>query len=166
MKGLRIHIKAKRGLYTVKKVNKNKLLRIDCSIHLCTKQLDFIVTPDNFKAFEGTINTLISDNFRTALEIIGILPKSGREKAVNQLITLMKKYKMKLGGKGEKLTDHSMMPYGKYGPDEGDPRKMANVPASYLLWLRENGKTNPAVLVYIKENLDVLLKEVNEGHFI
>lgn len=60
------------------------------------------------------------------------------------------------------LTDESMMPTGQYK----NKRKMANVPASYLLWLWEaQGETKPfgeaaqAVQAYTTENLDALKKE-------
>lgn len=56
----------------------------------------------------------------------------------------------------EKLTDESPMPFGKY-----KGVKMANVPASYLLWLHQNGKCNQQVEEYIDENMDVLISEVN-----
>jgi uncharacterized protein (DUF3820 family) len=54
-----------------------------------------------------------------------------------------------------KLTDESLMPFGKY---KGD--KMTNVPASYLIWLYDNGKCSSDVSEYIKENLDVLNEEI------
>lgn len=47
------------------------------------------------------------------------------------------------------------MPFGKY---EG--QKMANVPASYLLWLYSEGKCYGEVKEYIEENLDVLKSQV------
>lgn len=34
------------------------------------------------------------------------------------------------------LTDDSPMPFGMYGPGQGDQRKLRDVPAPYLLWLR------------------------------
>lgn len=49
------------------------------------------------------------------------------------------------------LTDKDNMPWGKYVGV-----KMANVPASYLLWLYENNKCSGDVKDYIKENLEVL----------
>lgn len=49
------------------------------------------------------------------------------------------------------------MPFGKY---KGD--KMINVPASYLLWLHENGKCSHDVREYIIENLDVLKTEIKK----
>jgi uncharacterized protein (DUF3820 family) len=53
-----------------------------------------------------------------------------------------------------KLTDESIMPWGIH-----KGKKMANVPASYLLWLYNNDKCFGNVKFYIKENLDVLTKE-------
>jgi uncharacterized protein (DUF3820 family) len=52
------------------------------------------------------------------------------------------------------LKDDSSMPYGKY---EGT--KMANVPASYLLWCHRERKIHPDVDRYVFQNMDVLLKE-------
>lgn len=65
----------------------------------------------------------------------------------------------------EKLTDESWMPYGKFGPRNGDPRKMKNVPSGYLiaLWDKEDGlwrKPHDAVHVYIKESWSVLYADV------
>ena len=61
------------------------------------------------------------------------------------------------------LTDESIMPFGKYKGKE-----MANVPASYLLWIYDEwtlpnprfGFVHQEVKAYIEENLDVLRKEV------
>lgn len=53
-----------------------------------------------------------------------------------------------------KLNDQSPMPYGKF---KGD--KMEKVPASYLLWLRDNEKASRDVLDYINENETVLFSE-------
>lgn len=49
-----------------------------------------------------------------------------------------------------KLTDSSLMPFGKY---KGD--KLIDIPASYLLWLYENDKAG-AIKSYIEENLDAI----------
>jgi len=62
------------------------------------------------------------------------------------------------------MTDKDLMPFGLY-----KGKKMANVPASYLRWVRETVKpkdlTKP-VLKYIKDNWDAieteLKKEANE----
>lgn len=61
------------------------------------------------------------------------------------------------------LTDESIMPFGKHKGKE-----MANVPASYLLWIYDEwtlpnprfGFVHKEVKAYIEENLDVLKKEV------
>ena len=61
-----------------------------------------------------------------------------------------------------KLTDESPMPFGKH---KGE--KMANVPASYLLWLYDEwtapnprfGFSSKEVKEYIEDNLDVLKQE-------
>jgi len=39
-------------------------------------------------------------------------------------------------------------------------KKLANVPASYLLFLHKNGKCFPALKNYITDNLDALDQEV------
>lgn len=57
-----------------------------------------------------------------------------------------------------KLTDESKMPFGKY---EGE--KMEDVPAGYLMWLIDNDKASPVVAEYIRHNIDVLTKEINES---
>ena len=57
-----------------------------------------------------------------------------------------------------RLTDSSIMPYGKY-----QGRTMASVPADYLLWLREHGKCSPLVAAYIDDNIDALNKHVAEA---
>ena len=56
------------------------------------------------------------------------------------------------------ITDESIMPFGKY-KDE----KMANVPASYLIWLYESGKCYGTVKSYIQDNLDVLKEEIKRS---
>lgn len=61
----------------------------------------------------------------------------------------------------EKLDDASWMPFGKYGPKQGDPRVMADVPASYFHFLWNKGlraETKP-VADYIRENLEALKDE-------
>jgi len=54
----------------------------------------------------------------------------------------------------EKFDDNSIMPFGQY-----KGRKMANVPASHLLYLYENCKIYGGVKQYIIDNLDVLKSE-------
>lgn len=51
------------------------------------------------------------------------------------------------------MNDQSLMPFGKY-----KGRKMEEVPASYLLWLRDQ-HVDGEVADYIEENLTALLKE-------
>lgn len=68
-----------------------------------------------------------------------------------------------------KLTDESLMPFGKH---KGE--KMANVPASYLLWLYDEytmpnpriGFIHREVLAYIEENLDVLREEMKKNSHV
>jgi uncharacterized protein (DUF3820 family) len=52
------------------------------------------------------------------------------------------------------MSDQDLMPFGKY---KGE--KMEDVPASYLLWLRDRGCGDLLVKGYIEENLAALLKE-------
>jgi len=49
------------------------------------------------------------------------------------------------------------MPFGPY-----KDVAMVNVPADYLLHLKYQGCTHPAVNEYIADNLDVLLREVQQ----
>lgn len=68
-----------------------------------------------------------------------------------------------------KLTDESLIPFGKH---KGE--KMANVPASYLLWLYDEytmpnprfGFIHRGVLEYIEENLDVLREEMKKNSHV
>ncbi len=53
-----------------------------------------------------------------------------------------------------KLTDNSLMPFGVH-----KGKKMADVPAQYLLWIYEQ---NLDVMNYIKENMDVLRQEIKK----
>jgi uncharacterized protein (DUF3820 family) len=55
------------------------------------------------------------------------------------------------------LTDESPMPFGKY-----KGTKLANVPASYLIWLYYNGLNPGSLKDYITDNLDVLKDEINK----
>lgn len=50
------------------------------------------------------------------------------------------------------------MPFGIHKGKE-----MANVPASYLLWLYENNKCGGDVKAYIEDNLDVIQTEINRS---
>ena len=69
-----------------------------------------------------------------------------------------------------KLTDESLMPFGKYGQG-GDQKKMKDVPADYLLWMNdnliqqeENGAElrddQKALLEYVQDNKEAIEKEV------
>jgi uncharacterized protein (DUF3820 family) len=53
------------------------------------------------------------------------------------------------------MDDYSRMPFGKYKNE-----KMANVPASYLLWLHKEGKCFGELKRYIEENMPVLKEEI------
>lgn len=55
-------------------------------------------------------------------------------------------------------TDDSLMTFGKY-----QGQKLANVPASYLMWLFDNGRAYPDLKKYILENKDALQKEIDEN---
>ena len=52
------------------------------------------------------------------------------------------------------MDDQSLMPFGKY-----KGRKMEDVPAEYLLWLRDQKCRERGVAEYIEENLSALCKE-------
>lgn len=52
------------------------------------------------------------------------------------------------------MNDQSIMPWGQY---KGE--KMANIPASYLLWLLDNNKCGGEVKKYIEENKESLVQE-------
>ena len=56
-----------------------------------------------------------------------------------------------------RLEDNSLMPWGKY---KGE--KMANVPATYLMWLYNNEKCNAEVQAYIEDNMDALKGEIRQ----
>lgn len=55
------------------------------------------------------------------------------------------------------VDDNTVMWFGKY---EGT--KLANVPASYLLWLYRGDKAYGDLKAYIEDNLQVLESEVNK----
>jgi uncharacterized protein (DUF3820 family) len=54
------------------------------------------------------------------------------------------------------FNDNSIMSFGKYMG-----KKMANVPAPYLLWLYEKGCDHKGVKNYILANLEILKTEVS-----
>lgn len=56
------------------------------------------------------------------------------------------------------LKDSDPMPYGKY-----KDRKMEEVPASYLMYLYENNRTNHQVKQYILLNWDTIQQEIKQG---
>lgn len=53
------------------------------------------------------------------------------------------------------LTDESIMLSGKH-----KGKKLANIPAHYLIWVYENNACSPAIREYIEYNLEVLKEEV------
>jgi hypothetical protein len=55
------------------------------------------------------------------------------------------------------ITDNTPMPFGKHRG-----KKMANVPAPYLLWLHNSICDHPGVRKYINDNLEGLKKEVSQ----
>jgi len=58
------------------------------------------------------------------------------------------------------LKDSDILDWGK----EHKGKALANVPASYLIWMYEKAKGVPLKYrLYIKDNLDVLEKEVRNG---
>jgi uncharacterized protein (DUF3820 family) len=54
----------------------------------------------------------------------------------------------------QKLTDESLMPFGKY-----KGTRMIDVPYFHLLWLFDNDKCDKEVKEYIEDNLDALHAE-------
>lgn len=59
----------------------------------------------------------------------------------------------------QKLTDESLMPFGD--AHKGTP--MADVPASYLMYLYDDGLKPGNVRTYIEENMDSITKEINDA---
>jgi uncharacterized protein (DUF3820 family) len=53
------------------------------------------------------------------------------------------------------MTDESIMPFGKF-----KGKKLANVDASYLIWLYDNNKCFGELKSYIIDNLDILKHEI------
>lgn len=53
------------------------------------------------------------------------------------------------------MTDESVITFGKY---KGE--KLANVPASYLLWLYESDKSYGELRAYIRDNMDSIKAEI------
>jgi len=58
-----------------------------------------------------------------------------------------------------KMTDESLMPFGKY-----KGYAMVNIPADYLLWLYENAtQLRSDMKTYLEDNIDVIRAEVNRS---
>jgi uncharacterized protein (DUF3820 family) len=57
----------------------------------------------------------------------------------------------------KELTDNSIMTFGEH-----KGKKMANVPAYYLIWVYENNKCTPAVAKYVSQNYDDLKSEAKK----
>lgn len=55
------------------------------------------------------------------------------------------------------MDDNSIMPFGKY---EGE--KLANIPASYLIWVSEQGWCKGELKAYIDDNMDSLIQEAKK----
>lgn len=90
--------------------------------------------------------------------IISVIEKEMQTADINRQLYLLERKNInleKLNKMETKLTDQSLMPFGKY-----KDYSMENVPASYLIWLYENRKCNEPVKNYIIENLDFLKREV------
>jgi uncharacterized protein (DUF3820 family) len=56
------------------------------------------------------------------------------------------------------MNDSTIIQLGKY---KGE--KLANIPASYLIWLHKENKCFGDLKNYIEDNMDVLKQEVNNG---
>jgi len=55
------------------------------------------------------------------------------------------------------MNDESIMPFGRY-----KGQKLANVPASYLLWCYDQEWCRGHLKVYIEDNKEVLHREVKQ----
>jgi hypothetical protein len=64
-----------------------------------------------------------------------------------------------------RVPDEMLMPFGKFGPFQGDPRTIGKVPASYLDWAMGQTwiKQYPKVERYVEENREELDKELERG---
>ena len=54
------------------------------------------------------------------------------------------------------MKDETLMPFGKH-----KGKKLANVPANYLLWLFDQDWIKPDMKLYINENMDALKIEID-----
>lgn len=57
------------------------------------------------------------------------------------------------------MDDNSKMPFGKFKNE-----KMANVPASYLMWLHRESKCYGDLKKYIEDNMEALQQEIESGN--
>lgn len=57
-----------------------------------------------------------------------------------------------------KLTDESIMPFGKYRG-----KKLIDVPDAYLLWLWDNGVNQLDLKAYIEDNLAALRLKIRSA---
>ena len=55
------------------------------------------------------------------------------------------------------MDDNTILTFGKH-----KGKKLANVPASYLLWLYEQPNLDFKLRIYIKENMEGLQSEIDE----
>jgi len=55
------------------------------------------------------------------------------------------------------FTDNTLMPFGTH-----KDKKLANVPAEYLIYIYENFNLNSKLKAYIKDNLDTLKQEIKD----
>lgn len=55
------------------------------------------------------------------------------------------------------LTDLDPMPFGKF-----KGKAMQDVPASYLMWLKNDGCSNELVSNYIHNSMDAIKQELND----
>ena len=57
------------------------------------------------------------------------------------------------------MTDNDLMPFGTH-----KDKPMIKVPASYLMWFWEYGNGWSNVRAYIRDNLEILQKEVEQNN--
>lgn len=39
----------------------------------------------------------------------------------------------------QEFTDNTLMPFGKFGPDQGNQKRLGEIHADYFIWLWDNG---------------------------
>ena len=59
-----------------------------------------------------------------------------------------------------KATDETIMPFGAHRG-----KKLANVPANYLIWMYENKRLVPYLEEYVKDNWLVLETEIKRQNY-